>query len=376
MARRLLLTALCAALINVTLIPAQTARCTTFSINREGAHVVGKNFDFLVGDAMLTVNKHGVAKTGIPGPQQPFSPPGWTSRYGSITFNPWGREFPFSGINEAGLVISAMGLRKTEYPPCGNGPAVFMAQWVQYHLDRYATVKEVMKSAAEIRTCPPLDVTGGLHYLACDASGACAAIEYLDGRPVFHTAADLPQKLLTNSPYDECLRHLNRRTMPGYDNLRSIERFKTAADMLKRYDPRKTTSAVDYAFSILDAVKFGDYDEVDGVRIRSLIASEWSIVYDISNRQINFHTFDDRAIRQVPLAAFDFSCSNPVKVLDIQRKLRGNVADKFIDYNAQHNRNFLEKVAKILPRISDNMTEGVERMARYPDETKCREDGE
>ncbi|MCP4714186.1 MAG: hypothetical protein GY868_03640, partial [Deltaproteobacteria bacterium] len=80
MNRPILLSALIMTVFTGTLCLQEAAGCTTFSINREGVLVVGKNYDFLLGDAMLTVNKHGVAKTGIPGPQQPFSPPGWTSR--------------------------------------------------------------------------------------------------------------------------------------------------------------------------------------------------------------------------------------------------------------------------------------------------------
>lgn len=34
---------------------------------------------------------------------------GWTSRYASVTFNQWGREFPMDGMNEAGLVVALVG---------------------------------------------------------------------------------------------------------------------------------------------------------------------------------------------------------------------------------------------------------------------------
>ena len=38
------------------------------------------------------------------------------------------------------------------------------------------------------------------------------------------------------------------------------------------------------------------------------------------------------------MSSFDFSCNTPVKVLDIQGDLSGNVAGDFIDYTYELNR--------------------------------------
>ena len=40
----------------------------------------------------------------------------WTSRHGSVTFNPFGRDNPTTGINEKGLMISLMWLPTTRAP--------------------------------------------------------------------------------------------------------------------------------------------------------------------------------------------------------------------------------------------------------------------
>jgi Penicillin V acylase and related amidases len=48
--------------------------------------------------------------------QPPEKPIEWISKYGSITFNQSGREFPHGGINEKGLVIEQMWLDEAAYP--------------------------------------------------------------------------------------------------------------------------------------------------------------------------------------------------------------------------------------------------------------------
>ena len=69
----------------------------------------------------------------------------------------------------------------------------------------------------------------------------------------------------------------------------------------------------------------------------------WSIAYDVQHRRISFHTLDNRDIRYVDMSSFDFSCQTPVKVLDIQEDLSGNVAGDFIDYTYELNRTLIGK---------------------------------
>jgi choloylglycine hydrolase len=57
--------------------------------------------DGIVGDGTIIVNKRNVSKTALLySDATGCQPVKWTSKYGSITFNQNGREFPFSGINE------------------------------------------------------------------------------------------------------------------------------------------------------------------------------------------------------------------------------------------------------------------------------------
>ncbi len=95
------------------------------------------------------INKRNVTKTAAAFP--PEKPITWTSKYGNITFNQMGREFPYGGINEAGLVIEQMWLDKTRYPVSDNRYGLSELQWIQYQLDNSATINDVIASDTLVR---------------------------------------------------------------------------------------------------------------------------------------------------------------------------------------------------------------------------------
>src|SRR5262245_53683429 len=140
--------------------------CTTFCL-RDGSHVVfGRNYDFGIGDGLVIVNKRNVEKTSAMGDH----PARWTSRYGSVTFNQFGREFPTGGINEKGLVVELMMLHGSRYPDADARPTVGVLEWIQYQLDNRATVAELLAAGDDIR----IQGETPLHYLVADPTGAAA----------------------------------------------------------------------------------------------------------------------------------------------------------------------------------------------------------
>jgi choloylglycine hydrolase len=89
--------------------------CTTFLMKDAKNNLYyGRNFDFPVGEGLIQINERNMVKQAMVLPSdKPFS---WVSLYGSITFNQVGREFPYGGMNEAGLVVEQMWLDGTRYP--------------------------------------------------------------------------------------------------------------------------------------------------------------------------------------------------------------------------------------------------------------------
>jgi penicillin V acylase-like amidase (Ntn superfamily) len=93
-----------------------------------------KNYDWNIGYGLILINKRGVAKKSASG--QPENRASWMSRYDSLTFNQYGREFPSGGINEAGLAVELMWLDDAEYPADPRIPSFGTLEWIQYQLDQ------------------------------------------------------------------------------------------------------------------------------------------------------------------------------------------------------------------------------------------------
>src|SRR5438067_1012512 len=107
----------CSAALALLLGTPPLAACTTFVMIIGGRPVLGANYDWDTGVGALMVNQRVVEKRSFTG-----RPVTWVSRFGSITLNQYGRDFPTGGMNEAGLAIALMGLDGTEYPAVDERP--------------------------------------------------------------------------------------------------------------------------------------------------------------------------------------------------------------------------------------------------------------
>jgi penicillin V acylase-like amidase (Ntn superfamily) len=327
--------------------------CTTFCLRDNGRIVFGKNYDWNVGDGMLVVNKRGVARTadaaGDPKPAR------WVSKYGSVTFNQYGRDFPSGGINEAGLTVELMWLDDSRYPKVDSRPSVDVLQWIQFQLDSHATVEEVLAADRKLRIASQVP----LHYLVADRKGQVATVEFLDGRMVAHAGAALPVAVLTNNTYDESLqygRSLGRKPAPG--GVGSLARFARAAGRVRGFQARGT-DPVAYAFDTLDKVAQPGY-------------TQWSIVYEVDRGRVHFRTRDRRKIRSLDLADVDFACSTPVRVLDLDADVAGDVARRLVPYTPELNRSLVRASFQKTPFLADMPEIERERVARYPESDSCR----
>ena len=149
-----------------------TYPCTAICLKDKAGWVAAFNHDWIVKDALILTNKRGVSKVAAPaeggGPQP--SPVRWTSKYGSVTFNQYGREFPSDGMNEKGLFVAILLLEQTRWPAPDSRAAVRATQWIQYQLDNSGSVREVLRNAKRIQIVgsgQPGDLSG-FHFLACD----------------------------------------------------------------------------------------------------------------------------------------------------------------------------------------------------------------
>lgn len=335
---------------------AHLSACTAFFLESSaGGGILGKNLDWNTGEGLIYVNKRETSKEALMiNPSVHGKPARWTSRYGSVTFNQHGREMPMGGMNEEGLVVEALFLSKTRYPRLDRRPAVRGLQWVQYQLDMCHSIGEVIASDARIRIRPTK--SPGHHYLVADRNGDCATIEFIDGEMVWHRGELLPVQALTNTSYAKSLHYWRKGRPPVFDSYYSVWRFLRVGKKLQKYNP--ASPAVDYAFEVLNTVAKSEF-------------TRWSIVYDIQNRRIHFFTSNHQRIQHFDLTTFDFSCATPVKQLNIQTRLSGNVSRHFSDYDYLANRDLIAKIYRNNPYMTEFPVEVLETMARPPADIPC-----
>lgn len=331
--------------------------CTTFLLSRDGKHYFGRNYDWITGNGVVLVNARGLQKTSLKADGSKTLD--WVSKFGSVTFNQYGKENPTGGMNEKGLVVELMWLQEARYPGADSRPAVDVLQWIQYQLDCSETVEDVIASDRVLRIASSGNAP--LHYLVADAQGHAAAIEFLDGKMVVHKGADLPYPVLANTVYSEAL----QRTAPSAQqpartfNDNSLARFATACSMVTRFkDPATTAAPVDYAFSILDKVAQGDY-------------TKWSIVYDISGRGIHFTTHDRRERKFLSFGDVNFSCSAPLQAFPLESTKSGNIAPALAPLDASTHRSILEKSVKESRAHVQLPKEEVDKVAGYFSLPRC-----
>lgn len=335
-----LLAALAAALALAAAPP--TRACTTFALAAEDARVVGKSYDWPLGHGVVALNRRGLAKQAIAlDPRD--APARWVSRYASLTFDQYGLELPNGGLNEAGLVIEVMWLAESEPEPRDARPVVNELQWIQLQLDTRATTAEVLAHLGEVRVARAY---GRVHYLVCDRGGACAAIEWIGGRPVVSTGA----RALTNDSFARSAAYLDALGARAPDGQGSLPRFARAARAARRPADGPLEAA---AFRTLDAVRTPQ--------------SQWQIVYDPGRLRVSFRTRRDRAVRWVDLGRLDGACG-PALGLDLDAGGRGDVTARLRPLTAADQGGLVRRSLAGVPGLPPGT---VERVARYPLTVTC-----
>lgn len=343
--------------------------CSSFMLKKGGKIIYGHNLDSRRHKpGVVVVNKRGVKKQSKSwtelayGKSVPNPHITWVSKYGSITFNKY-RSFPDGGMNEAGLFIAEMSLVGTQFPKDDSKPLFFMMLWMQYALDNYDSVDQVVKSAHD------LSIEGwSWHFFTADRKGNVAMIEFLEGKVVVHQGDRVPVPVLCNTAYSEELEGLKAYKGFGGDKPIDLSSKKQSGvvqvgRMIKDFDPNKHP-VMDYGFKILSTLGWS--------------GSQWSYVYDPVNLKVHFKTKDSPGIKTLDFKAFDFSCKTPVKMLDIHFGRSGAVEKDFRDYSLQYNRECARKnfvagnYEPVFTSHGSTLEAAVQRFAQYPESTKCQ----
>ena len=353
---------------------ATSEACSTFMLQEDNTFIIGHNLDMPYEiPGMVVVNKRGVSKTNISWyeiftSRKPTSPTiSWVSKYGSITFNPLGREFPDGGINEAGLYIQEMTLTETKFPEDNKLPRMFMMQWMQFQLDNYKTVTQVLDNL------PKIILDGwSWHFFVADRKGNCACIEFIEGKTIIYTGTTMPIPVVCNSIYSHELQLLKQ--YKGFGGRQKVDlknkqtpRFVHAAYLIKNFIETSKT-ATSYGFEILESMNRG--------------ATQWSYIIDVTNKQVYFRTSVGKKIKYFDYGKIDFSYQSPVKIIDINSKLQDDVLEHFVNYSTRINEQFIQKAiesidkdgtfSQLIESEGNTIHNVIKAMALYPDNTICK----
>lgn len=319
--------------------------------------VIGHNLDERTRfPGAVFINRKGVTKvsvsyaalmTGRPASGPPLT---WTSKYDSLTFNAFGRDFPDGGLNEAGLFVGEMSYPPSKFPADPDKPAMFVNLWIQHLLDTCDSVDQVEASASA------LNLDGwGWHFLAADRSGGAAAIEFLDGRVVVHRGDSMPVPVLCNEPYEYEMKrreaYLAARESRTGSAAEEIPRFIQAGEMIETYGRRSSgerKEAVDYAFDILAALERG--------------GTQWSFVCDLQNGEAWFKTAATPKVKHVALGGFGGGDPASARFLNMDADFSGEAGSRFEVYSPAANREIAERAFEAILRISPEFEKVIERI--------------
>jgi choloylglycine hydrolase len=297
----------------------QISACSAFFCNTDNK-LLAKNFDWHSGEGYLIKNLKGQVKYSYGFRNSNVAK--WTSKYGSITFNQIGKEFPYGGINEKGLVIEQLWLSNSQYKE-NNNEEISELEWIQYQLDNYSTINEVINHINNLTIKP----NATIHFILADKTGNSTVIEFVNGNVVINNQKTAIQ-IVTNSTLNSSFNY--------YKNTKNINKF--SRNSLDRYCIlRDTLNAnsltVNDAFEKLNLVK----------EIGKNYKTYWSIVYDIDKLEIHFKSYDNENIKTISLADFDFSKIGKVKYSSINSK-----KVEFKEYNITVNGKLLSSAMKMM----------------------------
>lgn len=298
--------------------------------------VLGKNFDWYNGDGVILQNKRGIKKTAYGLDTRHVV--GWTSRFGSITFNQIGKEFPYGGVNEKGLAIEMLWYSDSYYEESGQ-PTISELEWVQFNLDNYKTAAEVEYYLDSMNINP---IQANLHYLVADRGGRSFVVDFVNGKAVVSKTKEEHQ-VLTNSNYLGSLDYYNKnKENINFDSRSSADRF---CQLTSKVNDKKPKS-IDDVFHILQESS----EERDNYK------TFWTIVYDLPNLMIYFKTADNQNVKTISLKSLNHKANSPIYAMDINSR-----QIHWKKYNPEWNKKLLAKALEH-SKIQLNLTQANQHM--------------
>jgi len=264
--------------------------CSSFVLKKGSKILLGKNFDWTFDQGYVIKNLKNTTKVAYY--THNGKPASWTSKYGSITFNQNGKEMPYGGMNERGLVIEMLWLDDTRFNMSEEKIYLNELEWIQYQLDNFQTVDEVV---ANIETLKIYPIKGKIHYILADTQGKSIIIEYLDGKSLVYEKEANSCQAITNKTVVYSEKYIEKINGIPKKNTSPTYRYHKLEKQIKKLQSPSDVSE-ETAFQMLNKVSIpkGDFKTV------------WSIVYNVEIKAISFYSHSHKIIKQINLNNIDF----------------------------------------------------------------------
>lgn len=261
----------------------------------------------------------------------------FTSKYGYVGLAVEEPQFVVDGTNEAGLSAALFYFPEygqyQPYDPEYKDRTIADFQLVSWILSQFSTIDEIKEAVKDIRVANIDKRAKTVHWRIVDATGRVVILEIVDGVPQFYDSA---LGVLTNAPgYPWHMTNLNNyvNLIPGTAGPTKLgavtltafgsgsgflglpgdftppSRFVRAA-FLQSYSIQQATGyeSAMQAFHILNNfdVPLGVQFAVGKAPNNMPSATQWTIVTDLKNRMIYYHTMYNRTIRSINMGEINF----------------------------------------------------------------------
>jgi len=321
--------------------------CTAFCLEKSKDTITAKSYDWSFPDGALYINYRGLKKKAIL--TDIFkSGVAWTSKYGSVTISQAGIEFPYTGMNEEGLVVEILQMIGSTYEPYdSNHKYINESQVLQYILDTSANLDEAVENLNKVRIFKEQE---GVHYLFCDSMRQCAGIMVDKGQYIISRNRDYPISVMTNSIYrtafgngsgPQLKENLTDLSDIRLEKERSLKRFEMA-NAISKSQLDSSKPEVDWAFDELKKVAVNISEKTHEI-------SQWHVVHNQTQKRMYFRLvrdMDKKAPVEIDLKKMDFSCKPKKYFADVFK-----ASDGFIEMTSENHNELLKRSARDLSWI-------------------------
>lgn len=271
----------------------KASACSAFMCRAENGVYFAKNFDWQFSHGYIIKNNKNVFKHGYN--FKGNNTANWTSKYGSLTFNQIGKEFPFGGMNETGLVVEQLWNQDDcEYEVFENSNTISELEWIQFQLDNYKSVDEVLLNLKQLTIIP---VMAKVHYFIVDASGKSAIIEFLNGKTEIIESFDNHQ-LITNSNYKNSQNYwATHKDIVDKTSGNSLDRYCHLTRSISKLNLKNSVKAEDLFKTLLPT---------------RTTETQWSIVYNTTDKEIQFSSRNNRNVKTINFKDLNFEDNETV----------------------------------------------------------------